>query len=278
MQLAILSWVTTKIEAQHIVRAIGTSTFKEALEVCGLTALSSFFFQHWKSSKIMGWVEKVEKKEINIIIFGDKNYPKLLYDLPNPPLLLSTVGEVNFNNELCLSIVGSRNPSQLSLRWMESHLPHVLLKKEVIIISGGAKGLDQKAHYLAITSGRKTVSVLPVGLKYRYPKNFEPLENAIIKSGGAILSPFPPDTPLYKSNFWYRNQIIAALGKKLFVVEANRKSGSLLTAKLAIDIGRSIATLPISPMAGVGLGGLDLIVDGCQPLRDSEDLMIFLDQ
>jgi DNA processing protein len=119
---------------------------------------------------------------------------------------------------------------------------------------------------------------LPSGILHPYPHQNEPLFRKIIEAGGALISGFAPDARMQKGFFHARNRWIAAISDVTLIIEAQRKSGSYLTAKLALEEGRSICTLPVSPMSARGLGNLDLIEAGAQPLRDAQDLITFVER
>src|SRR5690606_30260774 len=127
------------------------------------------------------------------------------------------------------------------------------------VVSGGARGVDQWAHRLAVDYGNPTVCVLPTGILNPYPSGNESLWRAILEGGGCMLSTFALDEPLRKWAFHARNRWIAGLARVCFVAEANRRSGSLLTANLAACEGREVCTLPVFPLNGQGLANLDLI-------------------
>lgn len=163
-----------------------------------------------------------------------------------------------------------------SLEWMSRHLLEFLSKTPITVASGGARGVDAHAHELTLLADRPPICFLPSGILYPYPHQHEPLFRRILDAGGTVISGFAPESRMQKGFFHARNRWIAGISKVTFIVEAQRKSGSSLTAKLATEEGRSLCTLPVSPMSSRGLGNLDLIESGAQPLRDSTDLEIFV--
>ena len=138
--------------------------------------------------------------------------------------------------------------------------------------------LTQKVHSVSLQVGRPTISILPSGLGRCYPQKMKNWIPHILAAGGAIMSSFAPQYPVYKSSFYKRNLLIAGISEATFIVEARRKSGSLLTAQHALRLGKSIASLPASPLDIKALGGLDLLYDGAIMVRDEKDLEIFINQ
>jgi len=200
------------------------------------------------------------------------DYPSQWKELSQWPPRIAYWGEPVWMNHFMLSVVGSRTPMQDTVRWMEMHMPTLLRRRNLAVVSGGARGVDQLAHRLSIQCQRPTICVLPSGIKEPYPFGVQPFLEEIVRNGGVVVSPFPDNELVRTHHFAIRNRWIAGLSKICFVTEANRKSGSLLTAKLALLENKEVATLPVSPFSAQGLGNLDLIANGGQIIRDGEDL------
>jgi DNA processing protein len=209
---------------------------------------------------------------------GATDYPARLLESSAPPRILCYTGEPVWLREDLISVVGSREPSRDSMDWMRTHLLGLLQEHRLSVVSGGARGVDTWAHEISLLAGRPTVCFLPSGILKPYPAKNERLFGRILKAGGCLVSGFPPDAAMEKRYFHQRNRWIAGLSLVTFIVEAQRKSGSLLTARMALEEGRSICTLPVSPQAHQGQGNLDLLADGAQILRDQKDLELFLRQ
>ncbi len=204
------------------------------------------------------------------------HYPKEFYPLNDPPLFWTYQGHPVWDGpRKCLAVVGSRRPSQGSLEWLDLHLSTFCREQKWTILSGGARGIDQRAHLIALRSGCPTIATLPSGLQVPYPKELLSWRKTIIDHGGCFVSQFPPHESIRKFHFILRNRLIVALATGVFVVEANRKSGSRMTAQFASEQGKDLATLAVSPMSFQGLGSLDLIHDGAQMLRDYQDLKLW---
>jgi DNA protecting protein DprA len=205
-------------------------------------------------------------------------YPRDFLHLEDPPLFLSAVG--NVSSLQCaqrLAIVGSRNLSARAEEWSAQHLKTFLkLCPQATVVSGGARGADQAAHMAAIREKRATICFLPSGLDTLYPPELSDWVSPILKSGGVFISQFHPGAGARREHFEKRNRLIVSLSDAVFVIEASRRSGSTMTARIASEMGKALAALPSFPGDAVGAGTLDLIYSGATLLRDGEDLAAFL--
>ncbi len=210
----------------------------------------------------------------------DSQYPqKWLEKLQSPPLFVSYQGGPCWLKGPCLSVVGSRRPQVESLRWMETHLSSVLqVRPDLVLVSGGARGVDHRVHILSLRQQRLGICLLPSGLHSPYPPEIKGWRQAFLDTGGVFVSCFPPQEPVRKSHFHQRNRLIAALAEVVLVVEAGRKSGSMLTAMAALKQGAQLITLPAAPWGAGGQGNLDLMFDGADWVRDAEDLKILIEK
>lgn len=183
-------------------------------------------------------------------------------------------GEV-FQRE-AVSVVGSRRPSSLSLRWMEDYFIDFLKLKNAVVVSGGAIGIDQKAHACALQLKKPTIAVLPSGFQSVYPAGFRSWCEPIARTGGAVVSAFPLNTDMRKHHFHTRNRWIAELGLVTFMIEGRKRSGSLMTARYALEQGKKVGTLPQSPYSSAQ-GFMDVLDLGGQLVRDTQDLIVVYD-
>ncbi len=204
--------------------------------------------------------------------FGDPDYPLEWLKLSHKPIIFSYRGRPVWRTKQLLAVVGSRTPMGDTKLWMQRELGQFLRRNDVGIVSGGARGVDNWAHRMALDCGRPTVCVLPSGVLKPYPPGSENFLESIVAEGGAVLSTFHPHELMRKSHFHVRNRWIAGLSPLCFVVEANRRSGSALTAKLASDESRALCTVPVFPHAEQGLANLDLLMSGAAMIRDHWDL------
>lgn len=229
--------------------------------------------ESWVAQAKCEWDWCVARK-IHFTVPGDEDYPFLNID--PCPLLMTYIGSPCWKGRTCLSIVGSRSPRKESLVWMEMYLPKLLERGDITIVSGGARGVDQRAHGISLQMSQPTLSLLPSGLGHIYPKSFQPWLPRILDNGGAIMSSFPPHCQIHKYHFYKRNFLIAGISPVVFLVEGKRKSGSLVTANHAVNLGRALCVLPGSPLDGSMFGNLDLLADGATMVRDDKDLYISL--
>lgn len=199
------------------------------------------------------------------------DYPELLDRIAEPPRLLHVRGSLVRSDILAVAIVGSRYPTGYGRR-MARALSGSLAKTGVTIVSGLARGIDAEAHNAALLAGGRTLAVLGCGLDTDYPRGTRELKARIITSG-ALLSEFEKDTPPLPRNFPSRNRIISGLSLGVVVVEAGSRSGSLITARWALDQGREVMAVPGRADSPLSEGPIKLIREGAAPVCDAEDIM-----
>ncbi|ACR80342.1 DNA-processing protein DprA [Kosmotoga olearia] len=217
-------------------------------------------------------VEKKLKEFRNFITFQDQQYPeKLKASLFPPPVLFYEGNPDILNEENSLAIVGSRKATQYGLKLAES-FSRELDNAGLCIISGLAVGIDGAAHRGSLQSTGKTVAVLGSGIDIVYPKSNRKLFSFITEHG-CIVSEFLPGTPPMKYNFPRRNRIIVGLSKAVLVVEATKRSGSLITARLALDNGRDVFAIPGDINKRSSEGTNWLIQNGAKLILSIEDIL-----
>lgn len=204
------------------------------------------------------------------LVRGDADYPESLLHLSLPPPALYCLGELPAGP--AVAIVGSRRAESWALeaaRW----LGHELAAAGVLVVSGLALGVDAAAHRGALAAnGGRTVAVLGCGLAIDYPRGHRALAREIAASG-AVVSEFPPHTPPEPWRFPVRNRLIAALAAGVVVVSAVPRSGSLVTARLALELGREVMALPARIFDETGLGTNALLRDGATLVRHPDDVL-----
>lgn len=220
-------------------------------------------------------LQQLEAQGVRFTFPGDPLFPSAFCGMPGAPVFLSFKGHPAWQTGPCLAVVGSREPSSLSHLWMEEHLMQFLEREPVVLVSGGARGIDQMAHQLALRKSRPTVVVVPSGLGRLYPQSLEAWQEKIIEGGGCLLSEYPYAERMQKHFFHDRNRLIAGLGLLTLLVEARRRSGSLLTAQKTLQLGKCVLVLPGHPCESSHLGNLDLLSEGATPVRDAEDLSMY---
>lgn len=208
-----------------------------------------------------------------IVTYDSEKYPERLKNIPNPPCVLYVKGNLpDLDDNICVSVVGSRNASVYGVN-MAFEISHDLAKSGAIVISGGAVGIDSAAHRGAIQGNGKTIVVMACGINYDYLRTNISLRNVIAQKG-ALISEYPPDYPVYSSNFIVRNRIVSGLSLCTVVVEAGQKSGSLITANLALDQNRDVfVTVPNNTESPMLRGVMNLINDGARVVTDAKDII-----
>lgn len=213
----------------------------------------------------------LEGTEFKIVTIFDDKYPAQLLDLHQPPPVIYIRGDLGFEFKQSMSIVGSRSTSPHGLS-VVGKLAYELGAAGFCIVSGGARGIDSQAHNGALEVGGKTVAVMACGLDIKYPPENKGLFDKISASG-ALVSEFPLGTNPEKFNFPTRNRIIAALSLGTLVIEAGDKSGALITAEHALEIGRDVFAVPGRPSDIGSRGANKLIRDGAFLVLGLSDIL-----
>jgi DNA processing protein len=208
---------------------------------------------------------------VSILTIHGDHYPPLLQEIDSPPSILYVKGDKSALTLPQIAIVGSRQHSAAGKNNALA-FAQMLSANGFVITSGMALGIDAEAHRGAIQRGT-TVAVLGTGIDVVYPRRHEQLYHNIIKSGGAIVTEFPPGTPARAGNFPQRNRIISGLSLGVLVVEAAIQSGSLITARLALNQGREVFAIPGSIHNPVSKGCHRLIKEGATLVETAEDIV-----
>ena len=223
-----------------------------------------------------GQAEKViadcEKLGVKAVTPENKNYPKMLRTLDDLPAVLYYQGELDFiRHKIAIAVVGTREANENSLSVAKS-LSASLTRSGAVVVSGGALGVDSAAHLGALEAGGKTLAVLGNGFGANYLAANEELR-AKIALNGALVSEYPPFTPASGRNFPIRNRIISGLSHGTVVIEAGIKSGSLITANLALEQGREVFAVP-GDLLNTDFSGVNkLISDGAAPVFSAADIL-----
>jgi len=204
-----------------------------------------------------------------VVTLLDDDYPECLRNLREPPYVLYYKGNLQWLRRESVSIVGSRHPKAYAINM--THLFGGELAQKYVIVSGLAKGIDALAHSVGL-SGCSTIAVLGCGIDHIYPAENKALYLEIEKQG-LMLSEYPGEVAPLKHHFPDRNRIVAALGKILIVMQADLKSGSMITVREALDLGKDIYTIPYDLTALEGQGCNLLIQQGAGMILDKEDLL-----
>lgn len=200
-----------------------------------------------------------------------KDYPKLLRHITDPPAVLYCRGNVSLLKTECFAVVGTRSMTPYGREATQQIVPG--LARHFTIVSGLALGIDAVAHRATLDCGGKTIAVLGSGINLITPETNLRLGQDILKNDGLIISEHPGKKPAYKDSFPERNRIISGLSKGVLVVEADEKSGSLITARLAGEQNRDVFAVPGNIFSSKSMGPHKLIRTGAKLVASSHDIL-----
>ncbi len=215
---------------------------------------------------------EAQARGIQLLSWDDGRYPAALRTLPDPPPALYLLGSVEALEGPAVAVVGSRlctvygqNVAQtLAAEWVRSGLT---------VVSGLARGIDSSAHEGSLVVPGRAVAVLGTGIDVPYPRENEGLMRRIVERGGAVVTEFPPGTPPAPRNFPIRNRVIAGLVWGVVIVEATERSGSLITARFALETGREVFAVPQNITSRTAVGPNTLIQKGAKLIQRGQDLL-----
>lgn len=217
------------------------------------------------------YVESVQKKGIEVITYFDERYPQLLKEIDTPPWVLYALGNVSLLSSLSIGMVGTRNPTAYG-RKVSEMLTEGLCEAGITIVSGLAKGIDGTCHQSALNCNGHTIAVLGTAIDVIYPREHRVLYEQI-KQKGLIISEYPIGTSSHPGMFPQRNKIIAGISKGTVVVEADVKSGSLITADRALEYNREVFAVPGPITSPKSRGCLDLLKQGAKIVTAPSDIL-----
>ena len=243
-------------------------------DLVGVDGITSRLAAAIKQRKIVDSVKKdldlVMQKKYKITTMTDAEYPSLLRQIPDPPPFLYVLGRLD-DSIRNIAVVGSRNATRYGLSTTR-RLCHDLVKFNMTIVSGMAVGIDSAAHQGALMGKGHTIAVLGSGLERVYPEQNRKLFHQIAENG-AVISEFPLKTEPDAHNFPRRNRIISGISLGTVVVEATRRSGSLITARLAAEQNRDVFAVPGSIQSFKSTGTHTLIKQGAKLVEHAQDIM-----
>lgn len=209
------------------------------------------------------------------VVLDDPEYPPLLREISSPPETLFVRGELPPQNQPSLAVVGSRQCSDYGKRATEE-IVGALAQAGVVIVSGLAFGIDAIAHTAALETNGKTIAVLASAIDDITPAIHRHLAKRILSHNGTILSELPPGSPCFKGSFPIRNRIVSGLSLGTLVIEATTRSGSLITAKFALDQGRDLFAVPGSIHSETSQGTNGLLKSGAHVVTSAHDILDIL--
>jgi DNA processing protein len=226
-------------------------------------------FQHrWP---IEGYMYHLQELGILPLLWRDPEYPELLQQISDFPPLLFTRGNWECLKPIHVAIVGSRRPTRYG-QWVTQQLVSGLVQHNISIVSGFMVGIDYQAHQTTQTVGGRSIGVLGFGFGRFYPRYLSRSAEEFLADGNLLMTEYPPGIPPHPGHFPARNRIVAGLAKMTVVVEAQEKSGSLITAQCALENGRSVGAIP-GPVDSIQSAGThNLLRQGAVLIRTGEDV------
>ncbi len=218
-------------------------------------------------------LDRVKQLGGDVLILDDGSYPSLLREIDDPPPVLYVKGDWQACFEQpCVGVIGSRMCSTYGENASEM-LARDLASRGITVVSGLARGIDTAAHRGAMRGQGRTVAVMGTGIDSVYPKENNGVVREILASGGCLVTQFPLGTPPLKDNFPYRNRIISGLSLGVLIVEASERSGSLITARLAMEQNREVMAVPGNITSGNSFGTNYLIKSGAKLVQQWQDVV-----
>lgn len=214
---------------------------------------------------------ELKQKDISWCSFFEETYPKMLREIYLPPLLLFYKGNIDWLNRPAIGVVGARLCSDYGKAAIQSLLPE-LIQNDIIVCSGLAKGIDAEAHRQTILNNGKTIAVIGTGIDRSYPISNRRLQDEIGEHH-LLISEFPAGTKPLKHHFPLRNRIISGISQGVMVIEAKKRSGSLITAFQALEQDREVFAVPGPIFSPVSAGTNELIKSGAKMVTSAQDIL-----
>ncbi len=231
-----------------------------------------------ESLKRLGWKGQVEKElrsaekiGARLVTWDDDEYPPNLKQIYDPPPILYVLGSLKPQDRRAVAVVGSRYPTAYGLMFAQ-RIAMGLSQQGITVVSGLARGVDSSAHRGALTAGGRTIGVLGCGIDIFYPPENRRLYGEV-EAQGALITEFPLGTPPDSDHFPIRNRVISGISLGVVVVEATLRSGSLITARFALDQGREVFAVPGNADSARSAGANRLIREGAKLVTRAEDIL-----
>ncbi len=240
-------------------------------ELFGSAVLGEAIASGRSDSAVDEEMEKAEKAGVRIVTLVDSEYPALLREIDDPPLVLYARGRLPVDTSTAIAVVGTRRGTQYG-KMVAAKLASQLALRGISVVSGLAAGIDAAAHQGALDVGGQTVAVLGCGVDVPYPKRNQPLYERIAVEG-TVLSEYPLGMRPAKWTFPQRNRILSGLSRGVVVVQAPERSGSLITARLALEQGREVFSVPGNISTTTSAGTNRLIKQGAKLVESVDDIL-----
>jgi DNA processing protein len=215
--------------------------------------------------------QRLERARVSLLILDDPAYPSALREIADPPPVLYVRGEITPADDWAIAVVGTRRATTYGRQVTEKIVTDVV-RAGVTVVSGLAHGIDTHAHRAALAAGGRTIAVLGSGVDRIYPTVNKALADQIAESG-AVISEYPLGTPPDGQHFPRRNRIVSGLSRAILVVEADYKSGAMITATQAAEQGRDVFAVPGSIFSPMSAGPHQLIREGAKVVTEATDVL-----
>lgn len=229
----------------------------------------------WRVTARREW-DQTFQSSCHVLLWHDPHYPPLLRQLPDAPALLYALGDLSLLSSASVAVVGARQCTAEGVR-VSGDISRQLAHCGITIVSGMAQGIDTVAHHAALAGVGRSIAVLGTGIDVIYPKRNEDLFYLLTEQG-LVLTEFAPGTSPSADNFPIRNRIISGLSLGVLVVEATLRSGSLITARLALEQNREVYAIPGPASAAASRGCQQLVRQGARAVFNAEDILADLDE
>ena len=254
-------------------QAILSASKGELMQVEGVGEEVARSINSWREKvDLDAELQRIEKAGVRVVTRDDPEYLKNLREIYDPPLVLYVKGILTERDALAIAVVGSRRTT-LYGQDMARKLAFQLARIGVTVVSGLARGIDTAAHNGALQAKGRTIAVIGCGIDVMYPAENKKLADEIVEKGGAVVTEFPFGVQPDRQNFPMRNRIISGASLGVVVVEANLKSGALITANQAGEQGRQVFAVPGRADSILSKGAHKLIKDGAKLTEDVEDIL-----
>jgi len=255
------------------IEAVAAATAGELRRVQGIGANTVTAIAEVDDGAVEEELSRADSAGVMMVCLEDPGYPAALRHLPDAPPVLYVMGELLETDAVSVGVVGSRRCTHYGLEQAE-RFGALLGRAGFTVVSGGARGIDSASHRGALAAGGRTIAVMGCGLERLYPPENEKLFRRIVDEGrGAVISELPMSVGVRGENFPKRNRIISGMSLGLLVIEAARRSGSLITARLAAEQNKEVFALPGRVDSPFSAGTNQLIADGATLVQDLEDIL-----
>lgn len=277
--LTAMAW-SDRLTAKESVAVYQLLSQRVSLEECFpmgrvIDLLPTKFLTWLEDKNVTDLYKEYMDQSIHIITIDDVNYPDRLREIFEPPIVLFAKGNLRLLKTTCLGVVGGRRHSAYGQEVLKNLLPD-LCQSRITIVSGLAMGIDSSAHRLTLEENGNTIAVIGCGIDRAYPRENVFLQEHVAKRG-LLISEYPLGSKPLRYHFPYRNRIIAGLSHGVLVVEAEKRSGSLITANLALQENRHVFAVPGSIFNPFSMGTNELIAAGAYAVTGSTGLIDCLD-